>query len=115
MVAPRQIILLPEPLADVRDAYERYESQSVGLGEEFLRCLEVGFARIAENPLPYPLRFDTFRRVLLQRFPYAVYYEFTEATVTVYYVPRSPKSQSASPKTAAIDHPPSLRGPLLYP
>ena len=82
----REIILLPEAESDVNEAYWWYEDKSVGLGEEFLRCLEAGFAGISENPHHYPVRFDTFRRILLRRFPYAVYFEDTETTVTIYYV-----------------------------
>jgi hypothetical protein len=33
-------ILLPEAKADVADAYLWYDEQSLGLGTEFLRCVE---------------------------------------------------------------------------
>mgnify|MGYP003606001776 CR=1 FL=1 len=33
-------ILLPEAKEDVADAYQWYEEQSLGLGMDFLRCIE---------------------------------------------------------------------------
>ncbi|MCE0497963.1 MAG: type II toxin-antitoxin system RelE/ParE family toxin [Methylacidiphilales bacterium] len=83
---PRRIILSPEAKADAQDAYNWYEEQDRGLGDEFLRCLESAFDKIAKNPQQYPVRFDDFRRILLRRFPYAVYFEYDDISVYIYYV-----------------------------
>jgi toxin ParE1/3/4 len=80
------VILLPEAVADVADGYAWYEKQELGLGEEFLACLEGAYALIAAYPLHYPVRFDSFRRILVRRFPYAVYFDHDEQTVFVHYV-----------------------------
>ena len=48
---PRTVILLPEAVADVAHAYEWYQCQSPGLGDEFLSCLDSAYALIAEHPL----------------------------------------------------------------
>jgi len=82
----RDIILLPEAVADVAEAYDWYELQQAGLGDEFLRCLEDAYTRIAAQPLHYPVRFDSFRRILLRRFPYAIYFEYNAAAIYVCYV-----------------------------
>lgn len=82
----REIVLLPKAQEDINAAYWWYENQRQGLGEEFLRNLEAAFARIASSPLLYPARVETFRRILIHRFPYAVYFEHDESRVTVYLV-----------------------------
>jgi plasmid stabilization system protein ParE len=82
----RAIILLPEAVTDVADAYDWYELECPGLGEEFLKCLEDAYDLVAENPQHYPVRFDAFRRILVRRFPYAVYFEFDDKSVVIHYV-----------------------------
>ncbi|WP_035611568.1 type II toxin-antitoxin system RelE/ParE family toxin [Haloferula sp. BvORR071] len=82
----RQIIVLPEAETDLSTAYWWYEGRDAGLGDEFLRCVEAAFAKIAKNPLQFPKRFDDSRRILVRRFPYAVYFEHDDDTVTVQYV-----------------------------
>ena len=82
----RRIILLPEAEVDLREGYWWYENQDFGLGDEFLRCVEAAFSRISDNPLHYPVRFDDFRRILVRRFPFAIYFDFNEHSVFVHYV-----------------------------
>lgn len=69
------ILLLPEAKKDVEQAYRWYEAQSVGLGMEFLRCLEVILAAIQRTPTIYPKVQGTCRRAILRRFPYVVFFE----------------------------------------
>jgi toxin ParE1/3/4 len=80
------VILLPEAVTDVANGYGWYENQELGLGEEFLRCLERAYALIAAHPLHYPVRFDSFRCILVRRFPNAVYFDHNEQTVFIHYV-----------------------------
>ena len=83
---PSTVILLPEAVTDVANGFDWYEDQEPGLGEKFLRCLDLTYALIAAHPLHYPVRFHSFRRILVRRFPYAVYFEHSEGTVVVHYV-----------------------------
>jgi hypothetical protein len=82
----RTVTLLPEAVTDVANGYRWHEDQEPGLGEEFLRCVERAYALIAAHPLHYPVRFDSFRRILVRRFPYAIYFDYNEQTVFVHYV-----------------------------
>jgi hypothetical protein len=82
----RKLTLIPEALVDVNEGNRWYESQSIGLGEEFLRALDLAFHRITTDPERYPIRIDPFRRILLSRFPYAVYFETEIETIYVHYV-----------------------------
>ena len=65
---------LPEVEDDAIAAYMWYEEKSHGLGEDFLRMFYAFSTEIQRNPLLYPEVYNKFRRRLLRRFPYAIYY-----------------------------------------
>jgi plasmid stabilization system protein ParE len=69
-------ILLPEAKADVANAYLWYEEQALGLGLEFLRCVETALRAIERSPRSYPIVHEAYRRSLVRRFPYAIFFEF---------------------------------------
>ena len=75
---------MPEAVADVAAAYAWYEEKDLGLGSEFLLSFESALDRICEYPEIYPIRFDSFRRILIARFPHAVYFECDENVVLVH-------------------------------
>ncbi len=62
---------------DLHDAYEWYEKEKTGLGEEFLDSFEVLISRIERNPLHASSYDATSRRATLDRFPYKVIYWLT--------------------------------------
>jgi len=59
--------------ADVERAAGWYEAQRAGLGIEFILELDAAVERASETPESYALQYRDARRVLLRRFPYAVY------------------------------------------
>jgi plasmid stabilization system protein ParE len=77
--------LVAQPRADLEvvAAYQWYESERVGLGMEFLDQLSAAYDRIAEDPLRYQDLESGIRRVLLRRFPYAVYFAIESDLVVV--------------------------------
>jgi len=56
------------------------------LGEEFLSCAEACIEAIRRTPRMYPVVYEGYRRALVRRFPYAVFYEYADETITVYCV-----------------------------
>jgi plasmid stabilization system protein ParE len=82
----RDFVVLPEAANDLRKAYWWYEEQNLGLGEEFMRTVLACFHSIQKNPEIYRLVFGSYRRALVRRFPYAVFYEFTEEKMYIYSV-----------------------------
>lgn len=52
----RNLIILPEAEQDVAQAYILYEEQELGLGEEFLRCVDacIHFIRLQQPGLAIP-------------------------------------------------------------
>jgi plasmid stabilization system protein ParE len=81
-----RVIFTPEADDDVGESYRWYESRAPGLGEGFLRCVEVCVHSIQRNPRMFPVVIDEFRRALIRRFPYEIFYEPMNDSVTIYAV-----------------------------
>lgn len=81
-----RVIYTIEAEQDVADAYSWYEAREPGLGEEFLRCVEACALTIQRHPHLYPVAVDEFRRALVRRFPFEVFYEPAEDCITIYSV-----------------------------
>lgn len=70
----RRLILRQDAEEDVETAFTWYEEQRPGLGPEFLLAVEAALAAIQRQPEAYPTVYRRARRVLLRRFPYAVFF-----------------------------------------
>jgi len=82
----QQIILLPQAEQDLEGAFDWYETQSPGLGREFLRNVEACFSLIKRNPQIYGTVYKTFRRALVRRFPFSIFYEQENNSLIIYAV-----------------------------
>ena len=49
----KNLILLPETEQDITEAYYWYQERELGLGEEFLRCIDASIQFIERNPEIY--------------------------------------------------------------
>jgi plasmid stabilization system protein ParE len=79
---------------DVYDAYEWYELQHSGLGEELLKELEFAYGKIATYPEYYGFidgRKD-LRDYLLRRFPFLIVYRIKENLIDVVAVHHAKKN-----------------------
>ena len=74
---------LPEVEADAISGYSWYEEKSPGLGEEFLRMFYACASDVPRNPLLYQKVHNEFRRCLLRRFPYAIYFTIMNNQIIV--------------------------------
>jgi plasmid stabilization system protein ParE len=81
-----ELVVAPQAGIDVAEAYAWYEKRRIGLGEEFFSSVDACLEGIRRQPELYPAVYEVYRRALIRRFPYAIFYEFVEATVTVYSV-----------------------------
>lgn len=61
--------IVPEAVADAREAYLWYEERRPGLGEEFLECVDACLERIRRNPELFEVVHEDYRRALVRRFP----------------------------------------------
>ena len=83
---PAELWLTPLAEQDVAEAYAWYEDQRAGLGEDFLQRLEACLAAVQRSPELLPVALEDYRRALVRRFPYAVFYEYGPGAVTVHAV-----------------------------
>jgi plasmid stabilization system protein ParE len=83
---PAELVIAPEAESDIADACVWYEGRRAGLSEEFLSSVDACIESIRRRPEMYPIVHEGYRRSLVRRFPYAVFYEHSEATVTIYAV-----------------------------
>ena len=74
----------PEVEEDVVSNYAWYEEKAEGLGNEFLRVFYASTAAILRNPLLSSKVHGEFRRRLLQRFPFAIYFTVQRDEIIVF-------------------------------
>ena len=75
---------LPEVEEDVVSGYVWYEEKAPGLGAELLRVFYASAGEVPRNPLLYAKVYGRFRRRLLRRFPYAIYFTVEGSEIVVY-------------------------------
>ena len=71
---------------DLMAAFLWYEEQSVGLGTRLVARMDDLLARVAEMPRQFPEVMTGYRRALLHRFPYGIYFSVNSAEVRVHAV-----------------------------
>lgn len=79
-----ELIFAPEADQDLAETYDWYEARRFGLGETFLTSVDAAIKAILRQPEMHRMMHEKYRRGLVRRFPYAVFYEFNDNTVTVY-------------------------------
>lgn len=79
----REIIVRREAQLEVQEAFQYYEAKSEGLGFEFMRSLDAALQFLRRNPLAYQKIYKETRRVLLRKFPYALFYIAEENRIIV--------------------------------
>ena len=82
-----------EANAELSAAWNWYEVQREGLGDDLLGCVDAVFAAVARTLNAYPRVDGTIRRALVRRFPYIVLFrEYPEyiAILAVFQTSRNP-------------------------
>ena len=81
----KPILFAPAAQAEFEAAAEWYESHSEGLGGKFTLAIDTVVNRIHESPSGFPI-WDgdrRFRRAIVRRFPYILFYRETPDTIEV--------------------------------
>jgi plasmid stabilization system protein ParE len=81
---------------DIEFAYNWYEDQKIGLGEEFLAELVEYYGKLEKHPSGYSKIRRNYRKAALKRFPYNIIFEIIRTEVLVYAVfhtSRNPKNK----------------------
>jgi toxin ParE1/3/4 len=69
--------------AELAEATTWYVSRSLDVASRFLDSVEEALERIRQAPDANPMVTPTLRRILLRRFPYAVYYRVFPTVISV--------------------------------
>ena len=79
----RRVIIRREAKRDLREAKTWYRNISRQLANDFIRRIDEAIALAQERPLAFQLVHRTFRRILVHRFPYALFYHADETRIVV--------------------------------
>jgi toxin ParE1/3/4 len=71
---------------ELEQAFEWYESQRRGLGFEFLDCIEVSIKTIQSFPQMYPVVYNNFRRNVVRRFPFSIFYTIEKHEIIIHAI-----------------------------
>ncbi len=91
-----RVLFQPAAAAELDEAYRWYERERAGLGDEFLQAALALIARVAENPIAFPLVHRDKRRAVFRRFPYSLIYRVVEADVLAFWLRLLRRLQAAS-------------------
>lgn len=81
-----QVTIRPRAYRDLCEARDWYESRQSGLGGEFIKEVNSCMVHLSHRPEISPLYYRSFRRTLLHRFPYKVFYQILDSRVVVFRV-----------------------------
>ncbi len=81
-----QLTIRRDAEADIREAFDYYESCREGLGHEFLLCIEAGLENIRRNPLLFRTIYKSVMRSMIHRFPYGIYFLIRDEKIIVFAV-----------------------------
>lgn len=78
-----RLIVSARAETDLHEAFIWYEQQTIGLGHDFLRCVETKLDLIAQSPQLFRQRAGLHRLAATARFPYAIYFIWDEVNQIV--------------------------------
>lgn len=91
------LLVRPEAERDIAQTRDWYDQKAVGLGDQFLDEIASAMGELTHDPHLPRLYHLNFRRVLLRRFPYKLFYQVLGDRVIIFRVIH-----------AKQDHPPLL-------
>ncbi len=68
---------------EVQTAFDWYNKQRKGLGYEFLDCVEASLNNIEKFPEMYEECHSNFRRCIVRKFPYEIFYTIEESEIGI--------------------------------
>jgi plasmid stabilization system protein ParE len=79
----REIVFLLSAEIDIQKAYEYYEEYQEGRGALLMRHLEASFMLLQNFPEIGPIFHKNYRRLLMPRFPYGIFYALEGGRIIV--------------------------------
>jgi len=90
------VVLQPGAENDIDEAYQWYEAQRIGLGDQFLRELVEYYQKLQQNPAIFKSVSKQYRQAALRKFPFVIIYKIAHTEVQIYAVfhtSRNPKEK----------------------
>lgn len=91
---PYSIVIRPEAERDISAASIWYNEQRKGLGHESLDEIAAVMRILANEPRLSAFYYREFRRILLHRFPYKIFYQIKGSRVIVFRVLHAKQAHS---------------------
>jgi len=82
----RALIIRRRAEHDMAEAGIWYESRRPGAALHFIRCVDASISLISRHPEAGTVQFGSFRRILVSRFPFGVFYTIESNCVVVHGV-----------------------------
>jgi plasmid stabilization system protein ParE len=92
------VVFRPRVKQDLRGAFEWYQEQRAGLGEDFLASVQAIFKTIGLHPELFAAVHGEIRRAILSRFPFAVFYLVESKRVVVLRILHTARNPELWPK-----------------
>ena len=92
-----QVIVREEAAEEILTSFIWYEKRKDGLGEKFLVELDEVYNSILSNPLTFPVFHKNFRRALMSKFPFAIFFRVKEERVLIYSVFHTHRNPGETP------------------
>jgi len=91
----RTLVIEPEAEAEINESVEWYEQRNPAARAEFVRSITKALRSITDNPEQYQVVYRTTRRVLVEGFPYALFYVIRGQNIHViscFHTSRNPRA-----------------------
>ena|SRR5436190_12765799 len=79
----RRFVVRVRAERDIQSAFEWYESQQRGLGDEFLAAVRQSLETVRSFPESASVLYRDVRRAVVSRFPYVIFYVVRPALVSI--------------------------------
>lgn len=99
----RPAILSYPALEDRDEAVDWYETQRGGLGDRFKAAVRAALTAIEERPNSFPAVDDRYRRALVAKFPYTIYFRIETDRIFVRAILHGHRSPDALARRLAGD------------
>jgi toxin ParE1/3/4 len=91
---PYILTIRKEAEADLSEAFQYYEDCRLGLGNDFLLCVDAALSLIERNPNQYRVIHKEIRRTFIERFPFGIFYVLKGTDIIVLAVFHARKKPS---------------------
>ena len=81
-----QVTLRQMARLELSEAKRWYDLQLPGLGEIFLKEVDKALKKLEDSPEMFPLYYRGFRRLMMHRFPYKLFFRVNKNRVVIFRV-----------------------------